>query len=132
MRMEPVCDIVNAFFGAFFGFWLSNYFASMQEVSDLPTLFVYILCLISSITVNILGLARTMNLPDNPPAQDVIKKGVGPSLIGFTFFAIPVGWVLYTIPKVAFMSLMGIIIYLWWLGVLFLAIIFKEGGGSAA
>jgi hypothetical protein len=124
--LDPVLDIANAFFGAFFGFWLTEYMGALQTAkTDVLVTAVFLLALLLSLSLHILGFASVLGLGRNPLAKTVLKKSLS-SIVAVVFFIAPVCVAASRMPELMFKSSYGIIIYLWWLAVLIGAIIFRS------
>ncbi len=125
MNLNPAFEVANAFFGAFFGFWLSSYIGIVdKQIGALPE-GALITSLLLSLSLNIIGLSAMARLDANSPIKTVFQRG-WPSLLGLVFFVAPVAIIACTVSSSVFWSAVGILIYIWWLAVLFVASFFKD------
>ena len=124
--LDPILDIANAFFGAFFGFWVSQYMSQLGalEVGTLPIAGVLVAILLS-LSLQILGFASVLGLGTDPLASTVAKKAMS-NVVALALFAIPMCVAACQLQSMQAMSVFGIIIYIWWLAVLFGSILFRS------
>jgi len=80
--------------------------------------------LLLSVTLQILGFAAIVRLGEHPLMTQFAKKFVM-NIVATAFLIAPVSTAAAYIPSVVFMSAIGILIYIWWLGAICGAIIFR-------
>lgn len=128
MLLDPILDIANAFFGAFFGFWLTEYMGALNSSkTGILETGVFLFAILLSLSLHIVGFASVLGLGKNPLAKTVAEKALS-NIAAVALFTAPVVVAACEIPSVVFMSVYGIIIYIWWLAVLFGSIIFMSEG----
>lgn len=124
--LDPILDIANAFFGAFFGFWVSEYMTELQNLKvGTLQIAVVLAAILLSLSLHIVGFASVLGLGRDPLARIVAKKALS-NIAAVLLFAAPIGVASCELQSMTTMSVFGLIIYVWWLAVLFASIIFKS------
>lgn len=116
--LGPVLDTANAFFGAFFGFWVAIYFTQLDNIACPlhPSIqFCLMVIILLAFSLQIIGLYRCLELGPDPSAKSFFKK-FWINIVSFVLFIATLAVMTNIVPEVTDKSLHGIVIYGWWIG----------------